>query len=167
MSDVVTDYVVCVREATADDAAALVEDMRPADAAEVAASAGLHPWRVVHESIRMSTEAWAVYVGDELLAIYGVVATGRALMAPRTGVVWMLTTNAVERHKRVVWMLSQEVLWELLHRWDVLSNAIDCRHTKAIRWAERLGFRLEEPAPFGAAKLPFRAFEVTREDLHV
>jgi hypothetical protein len=83
------------------------------------------------------------------------------------GLGWLLAAEVVERKVRAFWLLCLRELPRILERWDMLVNAIDERHEKALRWAKRLGFRLADPAPFGAAGLPFCRFQVARRDLCV
>lgn len=140
--------------------------MREADAREVRASSGkddLH--EIVDWAVSLSSSCWSVWFEGELGAIYGVVDVEGAMLGPRVGVAWMLTTPVIERHARAFWKACHRYLPELFDEYDVLVNAIDVRHEKAIRWAERLGFRLEPPEPFGSDGQPFRRFTVRQSDL--
>lgn len=144
-----------LRRATPSDAEAVGANMRPEDAAECLASEGVSPVEAVRESIEASTEAWTLEIDGEVACSWGVVPMDGL---PGVGVVWLLTTSVVDRHALTFWRLSRLVVAELLGRWVLLVNAIDARHTKAIRWAKRLGFALEEAKPYGIAGLPFHRF---------
>jgi hypothetical protein len=144
----------------------LAEALREADRLEVEAATGRDVLPVLIESIETSSEAWAVHVDGRLLCVWGVVPLEESLLG-RVGAGWLLTTDLVERYAKAFWRLCLRLLPGLLERWDLLVNAIDVRHEKAIRWARRLGFNLQAPAPFGAAGLPFCAFTVHRGDLRV
>jgi hypothetical protein len=71
------------------------------------------------------------------------------------GIVWLLTTGAVERHKRAFWAASKAVIPTLLERYPSLSAAIDARYDRALRWAARLGGDVRAAKPSGASGLPF------------
>ena len=151
---------------TDDDIAELSRTMRPDDAREVLASHGLSPRRALELSVDSSTEAWATRIDGDLVAIWGVTEVPTdAMISPRVGSCWMLTSAAVERHKVGFWRACRATLPLLLERWDLLFNAIDARHTRAVRWGKRLGFQFDQPAPWGVAGLDFLAYYLTRETL--
>lgn len=156
------------RVATADDAQELAARLRSVEVDEVRASSGCEPLPVIIEAIGASSEAWAVSFDGRLAFVWGVVGMTDTILAGRTGAAWLLTTDLVERHSKAFWQYCLRELPSLLARWDVLLNEIDARHEKALRWARRLGFQVDEaPEPFGAQGLPFYAFRVTKGDLHV
>lgn len=157
-----------MRPATALDAAFLSTRVRVVEVDEVMASTGQHIAAVLAEGVRDADEAWSVFLGGELACIWGVTADpAGGFLGGRRGSVWLLASDAVERHAKVFWRLCRSQAPLLLDRWDALWNAIDVRHEKAVRWALRLGLPLEEPKPYGVSRLPFRRFVVTKEDLHV
>ena len=152
----------------AGDARRLAAELRVADAAEVRASTGREPLPVIIEAIAMSSEVWALHLHGGLACIWGVVRDDSAPSAAgRVGIAWMLTTPVIERWPLLFWRTCLRVLPLLLRNWEVLVNAIDARHKQALRWARRLGFRLDPPAPFGAEGLDFCLFTVTLGDLRV
>lgn len=151
---------IMVRLATMRDAEELAANLRPEDADELRAATGSEPLPVLIEGLEESVECCALVLGGELAAIWGVVP---AVPHWGIGVGWLLTTPVVERRPVAFWRACLRLLPDLLDRWPVLINAIDARHEKALRWARRLGFVVDEPRPFGAAGLPFHNFRVTRE----
>lgn len=155
--------VVEMRAATRDDAAALAASMRQEEVAEVLASSGLGPLEALVQSMEASSESWAVFFDGHLACIWGIAPL--TMLGPRVGGAWLLTTPVVERYAKDFWRECKRLLPLALACWDELINYIDVRHEKAIRWAKRLGLRLEEPAPYGVAGLPFQRFSVRREDL--
>ncbi len=150
------------RDVTMDDAERLAANMRKADADECIAASGLTPFAAVVKSIERSEERKALYLHGELAAIYGVVPIETEARG-RHGVVWMLTTYAVERHPEALIQATWETVPELLERWDTLTNAIDCRHVQALKWGYRIGFQFAPPEPVG--KSMFCRFIVRKEDL--
>lgn len=149
-----------ITRSTLGDAAELAVAMREADRAEVGAATGWDPLEALRRGLEDSAECWTLRIDGDLVGMYGVVDLGS-----RVGIGWLLTGDAIEDHARAFWQVCKRELPELLERWDVLYNAIDCRHTKALRWAERLGFVLFEPEMYGALDLPFRPFIVRQEDV--
>ncbi len=145
----------------------LSRNLRPEDAAEVIAATGRELAPVLVDSVEMSTWAIAVFFDDQLACIWGVAPLPDGSVNARVGAVWMLTSPVVERYAKTFWRLCCWAVRLLTEEWDVLVNAIDVRHSKALRWARRLGFRLEAPAPFGAAGLDFCRFVLRKEDLRV
>ncbi len=159
---------VVMAPANNEDAIDIAKRMRAADMAEVAASSGLDPIAAVLTSLDMSTEAWLLYFDGQPVCIWGVAPLQQdSFLGRRVGVAWLLTTPLVEKHPHAFWRTCRQVLPELLQRWDELINAIDVRHEKALRWAERLGFQLADPAPFGVEQRDFCTFRVRKEDLRV
>jgi hypothetical protein len=153
-----------VEIATAAHAEELAPHLRAEDVAEIRAADGTEPLPALLTSVDVSDEVWAVRFNGELALIFGVMPYD-SKGGGRVGVAWMVPSAIIERHPAAFWRLSREMLPWLLERWDALINAIDVRHEKALRWAKRLGMKLDAPAPFGEAKLDFRSFIVTREDL--
>jgi hypothetical protein len=152
-----------ITKATLSDCVELATKLRAEDRRELEASNG-DVDKAIMDSLRGSNEAWAVRFDGELVCCFGVAEQPGSIMGPRRGQVWLLTTGVVETKARRFWCGCLVVISDLFERWDELSNAIDVRHTKAIRWAERLGFRLGPPVPFGVEGLPFRWFTVRRKD---
>jgi hypothetical protein len=152
--------VVIIRPAEPHDAVELARRMRREDADEVEATGGFTPLEAILTSMRYSEEAWTATFDGEVAAMYGV-----ARLARRNGAAWLLTSDLVERHAKTFWKACCRELPKLFERWDVLANAIDQRHEKAVRWARRLGFFLFPAEPYGAAGLPFHMFTVRKEDL--
>lgn len=159
--------LIALRRATEADAITLTLDLRLDDLAEVVAAHGVvNPLTIIAQGIAEGAECWAMFFGARLAAVWGVtLARAEALTGRRLGSAWLLGTSEVERHPRVFWRACLLYLPALLDRWDVLTNYIDARHERAIRWSERLGFRLDPPAPHGPLGFPFQRFTITPEEL--
>ena len=146
--------------ATADHARYIGENMRAADRQEVWASSHALPDAATMESFRRSLECWTGVVDGEPICIFGVapvsLVTGYA--AP-----WMLGTDQLERNAVKFLRGSKEVVAGWKRDYRHLFNYVDARNKTSIRWLKWLGFELEEPAPYGAEKLPFHRFEYLRK----
>jgi hypothetical protein len=160
---------VSIRPATMADAEDLAPRMRSADAAEVMASSGFSPIEALTDCLEKSDEAWSVFFGGELGCMWGVVPfcveEVDRVTETRLGCAWLLTSDVIEKNRREFWDTCRQILPALLNRWDVIYNAIDCRHTKALAWGVRLGFRFERPEPWGVEGRDFAFFRLSKEDL--
>src|SRR5690606_24772524 len=122
---------------------------------------GSTPLEALHESVRASDFAKTIFVDGEVLAIYGVVSQGATLLTARDhACVWMLSGTAVEKHKKLFLRASRAVVQTLLRDYRSLSNVVDARYEKAIRWAKWLGFEVGDPTPLGPQGEMFRPIEI-------
>jgi len=153
------------RPATVEDAAAVAEHMRPADAAELWAASEQTPLEGAVESVEATPpgRSGALWLGRpgawEHAGVFGVVPEAGN---PSRAFPWLLTTLAVERHPRPFWRASQAWIATWRRDFEVLENAIDARHTVALRWAARLGFEVGPAEPFGMLRLPFHRITIRR-----
>lgn len=132
------------------DEAELREQIRNDDAEEVEA-AGFD----LSEAIRWSclrAESWAVRVNGELLGIYGIMQLS---LVPDHARPWCLTTKLVDRRPKTFYKLSKILFQQLQEQHPQMSLYIDQRYTKAIRWAESLGFKVGETVAVGRQGRPF------------
>ena len=147
--------MICYRPAELSDVAWLAPRLRAADAAEALAASGLAPEAALRASLRCSARAITAEVQGQPAAIFGVAPA--AIMSGE-GRVWMLGTDAVQRHARA--LLVDAPLWldELAQGFRRLGNVVDARHGHSIRWLRRLGFQFGHAAPAGPFGLPFLPF---------
>jgi hypothetical protein len=156
-----------IRPAGFGDALELAVTMREDDLREIEATSGRRAYEVLLEGLQISTECWTALYSGRVVAMWGVVDRSNGVLVGRCGDAWMLTSRTVDRIPKMFWRACKLELAVLLHRWDVLRNAIDCRYHRAIRWGKRLGFEFGEPVPMGKLGLPFLPFSVTKESLNV
>jgi hypothetical protein len=149
-----------IRPAVESDAAVLAMTIRQEDREEIVASDGPDVYDTILESVRRSEEAWALLIDGELACIWGVVRSPNGLGSVADGVVWMLSTNVINRKPKTFWRECKRLVPELVARWGLLVNAIDIRHEKAIRWGNRLGFRFTNVSRFGIGGNLFAFFSV-------
>ncbi|WP_164754467.1 phage protein Gp13 family protein [Mesorhizobium sp. M7A.F.Ca.CA.004.02.1.1] len=75
------------------------------------------------------------------------------------GIVWMVTTDDIFKHRRDLLKLAPKWLDRLHKVRPLLGNHIDARNTTHIRWLRRMGFSfLRTHAEFGVEKRPFHEF---------
>ncbi len=154
--------IVVDTEVTVEDVGDLSRNMRDVEVREILASHGLAPEEMLFESLRQSVESGVATVNGRVMCIWGVTR-----VSPGVGCAWMLTSNLVERYPKAFMRKCRQVIEGMFDRWDVLVNLIDCRHVQSIRWAEHLGFCLEEPEVVDGFNTDdeFRGFSVRKRDL--
>lgn len=140
---------------TAEDMRVLARDMREADVLEVTALHTEPLIEIIMSAVEQSVSAWSFRADGELVCIFGIV--------PQTptsdvGVLWMLGTDAVDRHALEVTRSARDWLNEAQRVFPRLENYIDARNTRSIAWLKVLGFRFEDPIPLGPFGLPFHRF---------
>jgi hypothetical protein len=130
--------------------------MRDGDAAE-ARALGMEPGESLDFSLSVSSAAFALELGGELAALFGVAPGPRRAALARTEYdwAWMLSGRAVERHVRAFWCESKRVMAELRRAHPLLVAMVDARYEASLRWAWRLGGELLEPVPLGPSGMPF------------
>jgi hypothetical protein len=154
---------ILVRPARLEDAAALVDNIREADAMEAESSAGETVLAAAERSLLASEECWSVLFNGQLACVWGV-TLDPSHNDKRVGYGWLVTTKVVDRYPKTFWQLCLKTLPQVLDRWFMLGNWIDARHTQALRWARRLGFSLLQPVPYGPQALDFVPFVLTKQD---
>lgn len=127
----------------ADDIDELVERMRPQDIAEVLAAGHDNLRTVIEDGVRVSELCWAIRVDGELAAIAGC-APGGTLTDP-CGIPWLLGTELIPRHRRVLNRLSKAYIAKMLAAFPRLMNAVHTDNTIAVRWLRKSGFKLDAP----------------------
>jgi hypothetical protein len=125
----------------------VAEDIREEDADEVRRASGQTPLDAMRLAVRSSAWSAVLTIGDDVLCAYGLqkfsVISGR-------GYPWVLSTNAVDRHRREyarLSILARDYFLSLCP--GGLEVMIDCEYRKAIRWAEWLGLNMKEVERYG------------------
>jgi hypothetical protein len=154
-----------VKTSTELDAHILAHNIREADAREIKAATGKEPIDEILMGLKLSKETWSIYVGKSLLAVGGIVPVPGSMLTDAQNVGWLLTSRSIEFHKKAFRRVVAAMLPQILGRWGTVTNAIDSRHVKAIRWAQRLGFKLQGAEPMGHENVPFHKFTVSLEDI--
>lgn len=131
--------------------------MRQADRDEIWASHRWSPHRALEDGVRNSTYSWAAEIDGEVVCLFGVAP--RSILTG-TGTPWMLGTGGVVRHGRKFLADCRECLDEAQSVYPTLVNYVDDRNTVSKRWLRWMGFKLDDPEPYGVEKLPFRRFEL-------
>ncbi len=150
------------------DVAFLAANMRPIDADEVRAASHDPLEEIVARSVRDSFEAHSVFINNELVSIWGIwEAPDLYAKYGRVGIGWLLSTRGIEKNPKVWLNECRRVMSELVQRWDAVIGAIDLRHHKSLRWADRLGFELGKHEVMGVENRPFVWFRFSKDTLNV
>jgi hypothetical protein len=156
---------VNLRPALPADVEVLARELRAGDRAELVASTGADdPRAAIAESLHISVAPLAAT--DEaggLVALFGIAPLG-TILTP-LGAPWLLGTDRVSRHAGILIKLSREYVARWQEQFPLLANFVDARNKASIRYLERVGFKFDPPAPFGAQGLPFHRFHLGFSDV--
>jgi hypothetical protein len=142
-------------QAEAEHAEVLIANMRADDERECIAS-GLTSQSAVLQSMGRSDFRQAVYFGGKLACIYGVLKNPRSTVLHPLYSAWVLTTPVVEKYPKTFFKESLRVTHELTKKYGTLTNYVDARYEKAIRWLLRIGFEFTGAPPgMGPTGVPF------------
>ncbi len=143
---------VIIRPATYDDARALALNMRVADAEEVYASSGHHPYQVLANALEKSPSPAAGLINGKLAALFGLFSYS---ILGDVGIPWLMTSTVVDYYPVLFYRMSRRIMDDMKADYPVLVQMVDARHTQALGWLQRLGFHKEPAQKYGYAQLPF------------
>ncbi len=136
---------------------ALAQRLRQSDKDEIAAASGLDPLQGLGQSVAMSHYSYTIMEDEEPVVMYGArhVADGK-------GLVWLLASDALERHSIQFLRNSVEYINRLHYETGchTLSNLTDKRNTLHHRWLRWTGFTFGPEVPIGPYSMPF--YPITR-----
>lgn len=151
---------VKVRAVEPSDLVYLAEHLREQDVAELRAAGHDDIHAALVKSVDVSLETFVAVAEGVPVAIFGCGEHGSLLT--RDGVPWLLGTQEIVKHRRVLQRWARGYITELLERYPRLCNAVHAENLISVRWLKALGFRLHPPVavpPHGAL---FQFFEVSR-----
>lgn len=148
-----------IEPATTEHVLSLLPNVRKADIEEFIAASGQTPAQVLTQALRASTCAWAGIADGEVVNIFGVAP---ASLLGGKGIPWMVGSTLIDTHARVFLRRSRLALADMLALYPHLENYVDQRNHLAKAWLHWLGFRLEDPAPYGVQGLPFHRFHMEK-----
>lgn len=140
----------------------VAERVRDADRREIWASHYMTPLEGLRWGLEESTHITTGCADGEPVVIYGV---ARGSYVPDLGVPWMIASSRLDEPDVAIRFLRQcrEPLVAFLEDYAILTNHVDARNTRAIKWLQYMGFDVEQEAkPYGAQGLPFHRFTMMR-----
>ena len=153
---------VLVRRTRIEDVEYLIENLREADKIEIQTANGRPYFETIIRAMEFGDESWSAFADDELVAVFGVhinsIVTGSAIP-------WLLSTKNIYKYKKEFFKYSKPIFKKLIVDVDYMMNYVDDRNVLAKRWLKWLGFKFDDPIPYGPYQLPFRKF--TMEVKHV
>lgn len=156
MSPLAVEFV----EATPERLAYLAEHLRAQDLAELNAAGWTDPRRALTESVRISRWSGVAVVEGAPAAVFGCAEHG-SMLAP-DGVPWLLGTEVVARHSRVLQRYARAYIAAMLAEYPRLINTVHADNTVSLRWLRRLGFRVHAPVAVPPRGAMFHPFEMRR-----
>lgn len=142
-----------------EDIDVIAANARQSDIDELYATGRVTPREAMEWGFDHSVRCWTGYLGEEPVCMFGVAPT---YWSHVTGAAWMVGTTRIDRHPKAFLKGSRAAMVEMLSLYPLLVNFVDCRHTKAIKWLEKLGATFQDPQPYGVLGLPFLFFEIRR-----
>lgn len=144
-----------IRTATLQDVIDIVPRLRQCDIDECEALAGEGSvLRMAVATVTDSTLAMTYVRDGQVTAMFGV--AGRLL--DDEGCPWMFGTEDMPA-KSVV-REGRKFVPQWLKMFKRLSNVVDTRNKKSIRWLKSLGFKFEQAIPVGPLGVPFYPFSM-------
>lgn len=153
--------VLETRAPTPADLDYLALHLRQQDLAELKASGWEDPRQALEASVNHSKWTLTAHVDKVPVAVFGCAEHG-SLLAP-VGVPWMLGTEGVRRHQRVLQRWARLYIAGMLEQYPRLLNAVHAENTVAIAWLRRLGFAFRPATPSPTTGAMFHLFEMSRD----
>lgn len=147
---------------TDEDVLELVANILPADRDEILALGYEIEW-AIRNSIATSLEVGAIRADGKLAAITGVCQSNT--LGERV-YPWLVSTPELLRHPRAVVEYSRNILAAWLQVYPHMSNYVDQRHYRAVRWLRWLGAKLRPEPAFGPYARPFYHFTFGDPDVY-
>ena len=122
----------------------LLSNVRDEDRLEFECVQGRSVEDELRYALEQSVRSSAYVIGGEVVAIFG-----EGVMNAQTAVPWMISTYAVDRHRRSFLRQCDIQVHGMRQRYGVLVNYTDARYQKALKWMEWLGFHKHDAIPYG------------------
>jgi hypothetical protein len=143
--------------ASRDHIAIIAANMREADRREMYDFAMLSPFEAVYRSFESASMAWTGMIDGEPVCMFG---ASKASLLSDTGLVWLFTTDAIEKHQMTFLRRCKSVVEAMQAVFPRLENFVACYNVKAIQWLKWLQFSFSEPEPMGHFKVSFIKFSM-------
>ncbi len=140
---------------TQDHMEELSHTMRLADVRECWAANHYAPYDALKHSLYHTMNPRTALYNGNVICIWGV---GKLSYLSKEGIPWMLTSHLVDEHYRKFLKEGPRLVKDMQKEAVILTNMIDARNKKSIRWIKWLGFIVHDPVPFGPDRMLFHPF---------
>lgn len=137
----------------------LAVTMQKEDVDAVWALAHLSPYVAIERSVAHSTKAFTWLHEGDVGCIVGYEASSPLAS---TASPWLLASPLVHSSPRYFLRASRQFLDQLLVKHELLTNVIDARHTRSLKWITWCGATLFPATAMGPEGLPFIRHEIRR-----
>jgi hypothetical protein len=144
-----------IRLATIEDVEFLSERLKPMDLVEIDATTGRSPYQVLKSGLEGSDNCMVGTADGVPICIYGV---RKPSHLSDSGVIWMLGTDDVEKHFMKFGRECKNEVKRMVSNLRMVENYCHADNKKTIVWLKWLGFKFEDPAPYGRKGEMFRRF---------
>lgn len=135
----------------------LAVNLRHADREELNALGHSEFEKVIADSVASSKKSWAAFVDGRVALIAGVAVHPTD---ENIGIPWMLGTDLLLAHKKQFVRITSPYLALVSEGFVCLANAVHVRNSVSIAWLKRLGFTINDAAPFGPHNQLFHIFQM-------
>ena len=122
---------------------------------------GFGPLRALRRSLELSVFSWTGMLtpGMKPVCMWGLIPFGGLLSGQAAP--WFSSTDELGRHRVFFVKRNRKFLRRMLDLYPHLTDYVDVRHKRAIRWLKWLGFTVgPEIKTFGPNSMPFYKFEM-------
>lgn len=151
------------RAPQAGDVAHIAAHLREADRLELIASRGADVdfADTLARAVLLSSRAWVWATDDAPIGVLGVVPIS---LLDRLGSPWFLATDEAFKRPRALVIEGRRYIAKMRTMYPNLSNYVDARNDRSVRWLRCLGFTLHPAAPYGPDGMLFHHFTMTRTE---
>lgn len=150
---------IAIIDATYDHILQLHNDIRKEDIDEIWASSRMSPLECLEYGLNNGVTTKALLINNKPICIWGVVTCHDL---ETVGVPWMLGSKELEKYALSFIRVCQEQLFEILNKYMMLTNFVDVRNKKSIKWLKWLGFDFLPPEKYGFDGELFQRFYMRR-----
>jgi hypothetical protein len=149
-----------IRDSIHEDVLNMKDHLRETDKFEVSAVHGWSPREALEYGLKSSSPCVTVLFNGIPVAMFGVVPNAKFR---RTGTVWFLGTDDLQRLKKRFVQLSKVYRDLFLNSYEMIYNWVPDGNKSVCDWLAWLGAGFSDPQPYGKSHLPFRFFILAKE----
>lgn len=149
-----------VRTSILSDCAVIGQNMRTQDAMEMYNYDRSLPEQACINSFKKSIISMTILHDGKPVAMFGIMPKDFS-----TGILWMLTTDGLNKVGRPFVRHCKEWFAQMLEIYPVLEGCVDLRNTESIRWLTYVGAVWGDTETMGIDNMPFRKFTFSKQNI--